>query len=60
MSGFGFYAERRGGAVLPLVLVGLSVFVVLGLTALALKSERVDVAPGEFQLPFDGQATWST
>ena len=60
MSGFGFYAERRGGAMLPLVLVGLVVFVVLGLTALALKSERVDVAPGEFRLPFDGHATWST
>ena len=60
MSGFGFYAERRGGTMFPLVLVGLSIFVVLGLTALALKSERVDVAPGEFRLPFAGQATWST
>ena len=61
MSGFGFYAERRGGAMLPLVLVGLSVFVVLlGLMSLALKSEPVDVAPQEFRLPFDGHATWST
>ena len=44
----------------PLALVGLSVFVVLGLMALTLKSERVDVAPEEFRLPFAGHATWST
>ena len=60
MSGFGFYAERRGSAVFPLVLVGLSVFVALGFMSLALKSEPVDVAPEEFRLPFDGHATWST
>ncbi len=45
---------------LPLVLVGLSVFVALGFMSLALKSEPVDVAPEEFRLPFDGHATWST
>ena len=44
----------------PLVLVGLSVFVLLGFMSLALKSEPVDVAPEEFRLPFDGHATWST
>ena len=60
MSGFGFYAERRGRAVSSLVLVGLSVFVVLGLMSLALKSEPVEVAPEEFRLPFDGHATWFT
>lgn len=60
MAGFGFYAERRGRAAFPLALIGLSVFVVLGLMSLALKSDRVDVAPEEFRLPFDGHATWST
>ncbi len=44
----------------PLVLVGLSVFVAVGLMLLALKSEGVDVAPEGFRLPFAGHATWST